>query len=381
MKEDSIKFLHIADTHFGAHYALRPKNMQRRAYGERFFQQAQKIVEEAVIRHRVDFIIHSGDFFNRSQPPPEVVDRAVEPFVKVASRGIPVYIVAGNHERGKLPVGLISYHENFHLFVKPCTFIYSKNGLAVKISGHPYIREEAPAKFNRMLQIAQNNVVSTENASQSFYGILATHQLFEGSQVENYTFRKGKNVIGYSQIPLGFHYLACGHVHRYQIVYKKGGRIRSSSGFLEIVQERDGTWRRKEEASFTNSGPIVCYSGSLDRVSLQERNEPKGYVIGEVTRSQAHFTFYPIKATPIIYQKWDLESSPLRNYLDRAMDAMATLEKMRDSNPSDFAAVFRINIRGRLRRPIKRLRHLKKEAQRIGVYLTFSSQLDMKLGL
>ncbi|MFW9779181.1 MAG: exonuclease SbcCD subunit D [Candidatus Heimdallarchaeota archaeon] len=383
MKEDSVKFLHIADTHFGAHYAINPKNLQRRAYGERFFRQTEKIVNEALIQHQVDFIIHSGDFFNRSQPPGEVVKRGVEPFVRAASNGVPVYIVAGNHERGKLPVGLISFHENIYLFVKPCSFLYRKKGLTVKITGHPYIREEAPSLFNRVVQKAQDNFLSTTGSNKIDYNILATHQLFEGSQVENYTFRTGKNVIGFSQIPQNYHYIASGHVHRYQVVYKDSGRARSSNGVRKILQDYDSrTWRSSiEEKTIFNVGTIVCYSGSPDRVSLQERNEPKGYVIGEITSEDARFNFQQVDATPILYQKWDLLSSPLRSYLNEARDALARLEEIRSKNPAEFAAVFRINIRGRLSKPTRRLKHLKEEAQRLGVYLTFSSHLDSKLGL
>ncbi|MHA2247426.1 MAG: metallophosphoesterase family protein, partial [Candidatus Hodarchaeales archaeon] len=119
MPEKSIRFLHISDTHFGAHYALRPKNLKRRAYGELFFRKITEVLNKAISVHHVDFIIHSGDFFNRSKPPPEVVNRGIKPFQLAAQKGIPIYVLPGNHERSRLPLGLLPFYDNINLFTKP----------------------------------------------------------------------------------------------------------------------------------------------------------------------------------------------------------------------------------------------------------------------
>ena len=84
MDKDAIRFLHLSDTHFGVYYALKPRNLLRRAYSELFFHKVEEVIREATSIHKIDFIIHSGDFFNRSKPPPEVVDRGVRPFQRAA---------------------------------------------------------------------------------------------------------------------------------------------------------------------------------------------------------------------------------------------------------------------------------------------------------
>ena len=66
--EKNIKFLFISDTHFGVHYAIKPRNKLRYQYGSRFFKNAHKIFRQAIEQEEIDFILHGGDLFNRSKP-------------------------------------------------------------------------------------------------------------------------------------------------------------------------------------------------------------------------------------------------------------------------------------------------------------------------
>ena len=95
MGKDTVRFLHLSDTHFGVHYALKPRNHLRRAYGELFFRKVEEVIRRAISIHKIDFIIHSGDFFNRSKPPHEVVDRGVKPFNLLPERGFPFLLSQG----------------------------------------------------------------------------------------------------------------------------------------------------------------------------------------------------------------------------------------------------------------------------------------------
>ena len=118
--------------------------MLRRAYGELFFQKIANVIQKAISNHHIDFIIHSGDFFNRSKPPPDVIDRAVKSFRPAIQKEIPIYILPGNHERSKLPLGLLPFSNgNINLFKKPSSFIFEKNGITIKLTGFPYIRKNA----------------------------------------------------------------------------------------------------------------------------------------------------------------------------------------------------------------------------------------------
>ena len=50
---DSIRFLHLSDTHFGVHYALKPRNLLRRAYSELFFRKVEEVIREAILIHKI----------------------------------------------------------------------------------------------------------------------------------------------------------------------------------------------------------------------------------------------------------------------------------------------------------------------------------------
>ncbi|MFX0170677.1 MAG: exonuclease SbcCD subunit D [Candidatus Hodarchaeota archaeon] len=385
MNNTSISFLHIADTHFGVHYALKPKNQLRKAYGDLFFHKAEEALEKALSIHNVDFVLHVGDFFNRSKPPVEVVDRAVRPFIKAAVElDVPIFILPGNHERGKLPLGLLSYYDNIHIFKQPSSFFFKKNGINIKITGFPYIRHESRLKFRKIVKQAWKNTINHNNQNQ--YSILMTHQLIEGSCVEHYTFkRSGHNVVPFDQVILKknflkFNYIACGHVHRFQFLYKNSSsNIISSNEHFSVTQDpEENSWKFNDSISKQQQkGPVVCYSGSLERVSMVERNEPKGYIIGDLNFSKTNhlalFTFHKLSSIPMFYFVWDLNQVSMNKWVDRTLDLLKSVTNIPTQTP--LRAVFRIKIKGKDSRNANNLNYLKREAKRLKVYLTFTFRL------
>ena len=92
MKKPIVKFLILSDTHFGIHYPNNPRSKLRFALGNQFFDQAEILFKLAIEKHDVDFILHCGDFFNRSKPNPSTIARATS-LLLWAARYVPVYIV------------------------------------------------------------------------------------------------------------------------------------------------------------------------------------------------------------------------------------------------------------------------------------------------
>ncbi len=393
--EHSISFLHLADTHFGINYALKPKNLQRRAYGELFFQKAKDAIETAISKHKVDFILHAGDFFNRSNPPPQVIERAVQPFLLAAKNGIPIYLLPGNHERSKLPLGLLSYFDGINLLVKPSSYCFEKNGIRIKITGFPYLRHNAKNKFGGILRRAINNYYG-KNLTPHHYFILLTHQLIEGSRIENYSFQRSFNVVSFQQIPQMFHYVACGHVHRFQFLFKLPGLTRGSSivqstnKYWSIRQDcSNRIWRFNDKPTFPSTrfkDPIIAYSGSLERVSMVERNEPKGYIIGTLYLSEkgdtiqtVEYSFHPLSAIEMVYCVWDLSKESIHEYVDQSLEKLYSINssylKLYNNEERSLSAIFRIKILGEWNSSSEMLEKfdlLKQEAKRLNIYLTFS---------
>jgi DNA repair exonuclease SbcCD nuclease subunit len=383
--EDFIRFLHLSDTHFGVHYALKPKNLLRRAYGELFFLKVEKIIREAISIHKIDFIIHSGDFFNRSKPPPEVVDRGVKSFEFAARKGIPVFIVPGNHERSRLPIGLLPFsNDNLKVFADPCSYFFEKYGMSIKITGFPYIRHNARISFSEILKKAWNNS-SANNTMRCDYSILVVHQILAGCRVENYTFRRGFDVVPMLQSLRKFNYIACGHVHRFQFLYEtESPFLKSTNRFYLAEQDpRACNWHFDNKYSDCSQfpNPIIAYAGSLERVSFMEKNEPKGYIIGELKPSNKgqrtmnlKCQFHELSAVKMIYNIWDLSKSSANDYMNQTIEEMwgvhSTYKSNRNKRGGDLTGIIRIGIKGQRFHNNTILDYLKEEAKMLGFYLT-----------
>ncbi|MFH0711997.1 MAG: exonuclease SbcCD subunit D [archaeon] len=83
------KFAHLADCHLGS---WRQEELQKLN-----LQSFQKIIE-ICIREKLDFILISGDLFDSSYPPIEILKESFAEFKKLHDAKIPVYIIAGSHD-------------------------------------------------------------------------------------------------------------------------------------------------------------------------------------------------------------------------------------------------------------------------------------------
>ncbi|MFX0014012.1 MAG: exonuclease SbcCD subunit D [Promethearchaeota archaeon] len=388
--KNSVRFLHLSDTHFGVHFALHPKNLNRRAYGELFFQKVNDLINKSISRHQVDFIIHSGDFFNRSNPPPEIVDRGVQSFQLATREGIPIFVLPGNHERSKLPFGLLPFSDNINLFSKPCSFFFKKNGISIKLMGFPYIRENIKRKFKTLIKKASQKS-SGDFAKKADYQILVIHQLIEGSCIENFIFRRGANIVSFLQIPKKFHYIACGHVHRFQLLYKTRLNPTQSTSKFFLAEQKDNhqSWYFSDENGLNSSvfqNPLIIYPGSVERVSFAERNEPKGYIIGHLRFPDNEiqnntYEFHQLPAVNMMYLIWDLSITDLDENINQTLEKMykAHLRSspLHDKKENSLTAIFRIKIKSRSYPSPEKLKYLRLEAKRLNIYLTFSLAIKL----
>ncbi len=375
----SIKFLFLSDTHFGVHYAVKPRNMLRHQYGKSFFNKVEQIFQSNIRKNKIDFILHGGDFFNRSEPFPDVVKKATSSLLW-AAKYVPIYLIPGNHERSKLPIGLLEYHENIHIFSKPCSYLFEKDEFRVKIAGFPYIRHHAQKKIKPVVSKAWKNEI-TKFRTHPHYSILLMHQLVQGSRVEHYTFNRGHNVVKSRDIPPYFDLVATGHVHRYQSLYEDNKRIVSSHTQHRMSQNVPSkTWcfissSKQESKSFPN--PMICYSGSCERVSMMERNEDKGYIYGRIDFNETinhqslkmELEFIPQPSVIMKYLKWDLTIKPL----EQSMDELKFLIQKLYTNHSDssLAGIIHVSIQNPESTQFSEISPLVNYAKEKGVLLTF----------
>jgi exonuclease SbcD len=302
------RVLFLADTHLGFDLPFRPR-VERRRRGHDFFRNTELALQPA-LTGEVDLVVHGGDLLYRSRVPPALVEMALAPLIEVAERGVPVYLVPGNHERSRIPVQLWSLHENLHLFDVPRTYLCPTPAGRIALAGFPFRR----AARGHLRELVRQTRCDEAEADAR---LLCMHQVVEGSVVgaQSYTFRSGPEVIAGSEVPAGFAVVLSGHIHRAQTLTH------------DLQRRRLAT-------------PVI-YAGAVERTSFAERLETKSYAV--VTLSLAgdgrlvHVEAIPLPARPmvdLVLDQAELGDAPLTPYLRSRIAAL------------DPDAVVRVHLRG-----------------------------------
>ncbi len=293
----TVRVLFVSDTHLGFDMPTRPR-VERRRRGDDFFDNFERALEAAA---GCDAVIHGGDLLYRSRVPAWLAEAALSPLKRVAASGVPVLLVPGNHERGRMPYPLLAVDEALHVFDRPRTVVLEAGGVRAAFAGLPYtsgIRERFPA----MLAAARRD------APDADVRVLCIHQCVEGATCGpgNFTFRFGSDVIRAGDLPRDVAVTLSGHIHRHQVLRRPGR-------------------------------PPVIYAGSTERTSFAEAPETKGAVVLELTRSGLGvFEFRALPARPMVTRT--IEFGP-----GEAGEAHARVAAAIGSTPADAVVQLRIS--------------------------------------
>jgi DNA repair exonuclease SbcCD nuclease subunit len=243
----TLRVLLLADTHLGFDDPARPRVVRRRR-GPDFFARYEDALRPAM-RGQVDLVVHGGDVLYRARVPAGLVQRAFEPLKRVADRGVPVFVVPGNHERSRIPFALLAHHPRIHVFEVPRTFRVVAAGLRVAVAGFPFARVVDESTFPRLV------AATAWSAEPADVRLLCMYQAVEGAVVgvHEFTFRRGRDVVPGRTIPRGLAAVLSGHIHRAQVL--------------------DHDLQGRPLAA-----PVV-YPGSVERTSFAERLERKGHAL------------------------------------------------------------------------------------------------------
>ncbi len=248
-----MKILALGDTHFGYYYGRSAES--RNSILNYFYERFESIIEIAKAEE-IDYIIHTGDVFNRSKPPKKVKDRVYALFKQVLDNDIGLILIPGNHDRGSLPSTLFSFfYDKYHIINK-----LSKVKLPeVDIIGFPYEYKDPKGIYKKAIDLA------TRDPS-----IIISHQVFKNASFgpNAFTFRYGDDVID-SKLPDHIKFTLSGHIHRAQS--------------LEDLR--------------------VYYTGSLIRTSFVESIEPKGYMKIEINEHTTKMQFRELRSAPMIVKE------------------------------------------------------------------------------
>lgn len=128
---DEIKFAHIADTHLGArNFKLKERELD--------FYKAFEIAIEKILKESVDFVVHSGDLFEKASPSISSILVAIENLKKLKENDIPILIIPGNHDI-YLNETFLTILENLNLVKNLGSKRYfKKEGNSIICSGEKY---------------------------------------------------------------------------------------------------------------------------------------------------------------------------------------------------------------------------------------------------
>jgi DNA repair exonuclease SbcCD nuclease subunit len=183
----------------------------------------------------------------------------------------------------------------------------------VALAGFPSERDAVRVRFPQLVDATRWRDIAAD------VRLLCLHQCIEGSSVgpQNYTFTTAPDVIRCADLPSGFDAVLSGHIHRHQV----------------LTRDRRGR----------TLGAPVLYPGSIERTSIAEADEQKGFLLVEISLgdgpSRVTWQFRSLPARPLVRYALDLDAFD-ESELEARVRALLT------QAPSD--AVLTIRIEGKM---------------------------------
>ena len=264
-----MRILHFSDVHIGVeNYGQTDPETGLSTRLADFLASLDEVVSYAV-DSRVDLALFCGDAYKSRDPSQTHQREFARRVARLSSEGIPVFLLTGNHDMPHV-AGRATALEIFRtLEVRNMytadtlrTHVIDTADGAVQIVALPWIRRGAflsredtrgltPDEVNEAIQrrLADAIRVQAEALDESLPAIFAGHvSISEAKTSSEQSMMLGRDhVLLKSDVALPqFDYVALGHVHRHQIL---------------------------------GHGPLVVYSGSLQRIDFGEEKDEKGFCL------------------------------------------------------------------------------------------------------
>lgn len=281
-----IKLLHFSDLHLGTeNYG---KTDPTTGLNSRLLDFA-KCFDQAVdtaLAEDVDLVVFSGDAYRSRDPSPTHQREFARRIQRLASAGIPVFLLVGNHDL-PLHLGKANSMDIFETLSvsnvvvgrKPAVHrIGTRRGM-IQIAAMPWIvrgmllaREEFKNKTldqinddlaQRMARIIEG---LAEDLDPQLPAVLCAHMSVMGAEFgSERSIMLGQDVVVPRSTVLNpkFDYVALGHIHKHQVI---------------------------------SSRPLAVYAGSIERVDFGEERDKKGFVLVDVAKGEADYRFKPVAA-------------------------------------------------------------------------------------
>lgn len=285
-----IRLVHFADIHIGAEAYGRVDPQTGVSSRLTDFLRALDQMVDYALAHDVGLLVFAGDAYKSREPSPTHQREFASRILRVARSGIPVVLLAGNHDMPQVPARATSVDifatlqvEGVHVARTIDTLALQTKQGPIQVVTVPWItrttlltQDECRGKTMQQIDLELLGRVEellreeTRRLDSSLPTVLAVHGSVTGA-----TFGSEKSVMlgAGLTLPLGlvsdpaFDYVALGHIHKHQVLRRQ---------------------------------PPVVYSGSMERIDFSEESEDKGFVVVEVERGQCSFAFVPVSARRFI---------------------------------------------------------------------------------
>lgn len=300
----ALRILHLADIHMGSGLAYGSINPAT-GINTRLEDFAATLAHcmDRAIADPVDLVLFGGDAFPDATPPPLHQDLFAAQFRRLALAGIPTVLLVGNHDQyGQADAGssLSIYRtlgvEGFVVGDRLQTVTLQTRRGAVQVTTLPWL---TPSTFLAKSELADSSLNPTQDWSRdlqaqllqrlqvalegearhldpSIPAVLLAHCMVD---VARYGSERHLAVGKGFTVPLAllahraYQYVALGHVHKHQVLCQQ---------------------------------PLMIYPGSPERVDFGEEDEPKGFVLAEVSCTGSCYEFVPLPARRFCTLRIDL---------------------------------------------------------------------------
>jgi len=301
LSERSVRFLHLADLHFGTetHGRIDPDSgLPSRLLD--FSRSLERVLDQA-LEMEVDAVLFAGDAYRSGRPTPTQQRELARHVERINRAGLPLLMLVGNHDLpdGRGHANAVDVYRtlrlpNVHVVERPETLRLETRRGPLQVACIPYptrgkvfalpgvdprsltedrIRDAMEQALSRFIQ----EEVQRRNPTEPL--VLLAHMAvseatLSGSERTMLLAEEPKLLRGLL-IQSGIDYVALGHIHRFQDLNPDGQ-------------------------------PPVVYPGTLERIDFSEEKDTKGFVIVDVEPGRAKYQFFPLSCRSFVTIEMDL---------------------------------------------------------------------------